>query len=404
MDTIAEKSKLDVAIEEKSKIYQRLKEVREIVNSTLSAKERAKQTSRLKILRDMYRDACDEVERLRPAENKKHTTAQKKTIHADAVSWDFFERSSVVWSDLGGYTWNALGELQETSDANGAMLLRQLLYRAYNTLTDRQQYYIQKCFIEKRRLCDVATEEGVNRSTVCRTIKAGLHRIESAIISSLYAYECIVDDTFDHMKWAEVTEALTERQRELLYFLLSDDAPMSMISDFLMLNKSTVSRTNERIVGRMVKANDIIPKKRPARIIKRKEWRNKSEDEIAAKLGISKGTYYRNICRNRPVGDISRFAYECLKCRGIPVSEAAKRLNCSPETVKKYWNKYADIDINNFEAPKEYSPEKVKRKESVNVRSLLSNVACMEGTIGSAISGETYRKMISISKGGVQAI
>lgn len=45
MDTIAEKSKLDVAIEEKSKIYQRLKEVREIVNSTLSAEERAKQTS-----------------------------------------------------------------------------------------------------------------------------------------------------------------------------------------------------------------------------------------------------------------------------------------------------------------------------------------------------------------------
>ena len=57
---------LEDALEEKRKIYERLKEVRTLVNTTADGGERARQTVRMKILQEMYREACDRCERLRP--------------------------------------------------------------------------------------------------------------------------------------------------------------------------------------------------------------------------------------------------------------------------------------------------------------------------------------------------
>ena len=385
------------ALEEKRKIYQRLKEVRALVDAATDSTERMRQTERLKILRDMYREACDRCERLRPEQEKKRA-APKKEIHSGGVSWDLFERSGAVWSDLEGYTWNTLGKLEEEADAHGARLLEALLARGGATLTEKQRYYIGRCFGEKKTIAQVAAEEGVNKSTVSRVVKSGLKRLEDAVVSSLYALECIDGETFDHMRWAESTETLTERQREFLYFLLSKDASLGMIADKLDLNKSTVSRTNGRIVDRMATAAPILPEMRPKRVVCRSEWRNRTEDEIAAMLGISKGAYYRNVCRKRPVGSISRFAYECLARKGQDVKAVARELGCLPETVKKYWRLYSDVDITQFETPEEYKPAAVQRRENIDLRRLLSNAASGEGTIGAAISAETYRKMIAISK------
>ena len=129
-----------------------------------------------------------------------------------------------------------------------------------------------------------------------RVVKSGLKRLESAVVSSLYALACIDGDTFDHLRWAAATETLTERQRECLYYLLSEDASLAMIADHLNLYKSTVSHTNTRIVGRMAAVGEGLAGMRPRRVVHRSEWRNKSEDEVAAALGISRGTYYRHIC------------------------------------------------------------------------------------------------------------
>lgn len=387
---------LEEAKAEKSKIYSRIKEVQAIINITSDSSERIRQTSRLKILRDMYRDACERVDRLKPEAKKK--AVPKKIIHTDEFTWNFFERNNLIWSDLEGHTWNAIGKLNEEADAHGAQLLMALIHRSQELLTDRQRFYISKCFGEHKNISQVAEEENVNKSTVYRVVKSGLTRIENAVISSLYATECIEGDTFDHLRWAEVTESLTERQRECLYYLLSKDASLALIADKLELNKSTVSRTNGRIVDRMAASIPILPEMQPHRVVYRREWRNRTEDEIAEMLGISKGTYYRNICRKRPVGSITRFAYECLRRKDQDPKVVAAELGCSSDTVKKYWRKYADLDISEFEEPPDYHPVSIRRKKNVDIRRLLTNITASEGTIGASISAETYIKMLEISK------
>ena len=383
---------------ERDRIYQRLKEARTAASEATDPGERMRQTQRLKILRDMYREACDRVERLRPPEAKRRKAPKRAAVSTDCgVRWDFLERSGLVWSDLEGYTWNALGRLQEGADAHQGRLLSALLTRAWSTLTERQRQLLQACMAEGKSVSQTAEEAGVSKGTVSRVVRAGLRRLEAAVAASLVAMDCVDEaGTFDASRWAEVSGALTERQREYLYYLLTDGATMAMIAGQLQVNKSTVSRTNERIVERMAQAGPELPGRRPRRCARRADWRGRGEEEIAAELGISPGTYYRHICRHKPVGELSRFAYECLVRRQLPAEEAARELGCSPQTVRKYWARYAHVDVSALPAPAPYRPVR-RKKEPLDLRRLLARAAEAEGTIGAAVSAETYSKMLRIS-------
>lgn len=383
---------------EREKIYQRLKEARAAASEATDPGERMRQTNRAKILRDMYREACDRVERLRPPEAKRHKTRKRSTVSADCgVRWDFLERSGLVWADLEGYTWNTLGRLQEEANAHQGRLLSDLLARAWSTLTDRQRQLLHACMAEGQSVTRAAEEAGVNKGTVSRVVRAGLQRLETAVVASLVAMDCVDEEgTFDVSRWAEVSGALTERQREFLYYLLTDGASMGMIAGYLQVNKSTVSRTNERIVERMAKAGPELPGRRPRRCVQRSQWRGRSEEEIAAELGISPGAFYRHVCRHKPVGELSRFAYECLMRQNLPAEEAARELGCSAQTVRRYWTRYAHVDAAALPAPEPYRPVR-RRQEAPDLRRLLTRAAEDDGTIGAAVSAETYNKMLRVS-------
>lgn len=383
---------------ERDKIYQRLKEARSAASEATDPGERIRQTNRAKILRDMYQEACDRVERLRPPEAKRRKARKRSTVSTDCgVRWDFLERSGLVWSDLEGYTWNTLGRLQEEANAHQGRLLSVLLTRAWSTLTDRQRQLLQICMVEGQSITQAAAGAGVNKGTVSRVVRAGLQRLETAVVASLVAMDCLDEEgTFDVSRWAETSGALTERQREFLYYLLTDGASMAMIAGQLSVCKSTVSRTNERIVGRMAQAGPELPGKRPRRCVHRSDWVGRSEAEIAAELGISPGTYYRHICRHKPVGELSRFAYECLMRRHLPAEKAARELGCRVQTVRKYWARYAHVDAAALPVPEPYRPVH-RRREAPDLRRLLTNAAEDAGTIGGAISAETYQKMLRIS-------
>ena len=380
---------------ERDKIYQRLKEARAAVAEAEDPGERMAQTRRLKILRGMYRDACDRCERLRPAREKKRRTPRRDAF-GSGTQWDFFERSKVCWSDIEGYTWNTLGKLQEEADANQGRLLNLLMARSAAALTQRQRQLLSRHVRDGLSMRKIAEEEGINQGTVSRVIRGGLRRMEQSVVAALVAIECVDGEEFDAMRWAELSGALTERQREFLYYLLTDQVTMAMIADHLQVNKSTVSRSNERIVGRIVRAGPELPGKRPKRTARRGEWCCRSEEEVAAQLGISPWTFYQHICRNKPVGDIPRSAYECLARRHLTAEAAAGELGCRPETVRKYWTRYAGTDISTLPAPAPYHPAK-RPKQAVDLRRLLSGAARGEGTIGAAVSAETYQKMLRVS-------
>ena len=55
-------------------------------------------------------------------------------------------------------------------------------------------------------------------------------------------------------------------------------------------------------------------------------------------------------------------------------------------------------DVSKLDTPEPYTPAPVGRRETVDLRRLLSHAASGEGTIGAAIDADTYHKMLAISK------
>ena len=394
---------LEEAIREKDDLYKRLVDAQRRAKESEDPAERMEQARRAKILRAMYNESLERLERLRPPQKKRRRAQPKKVLHADATTWDFFERCGAVWADLDGYTWNTLGKLQAEASASGARILAALIKTGMETLTDKQRYYIQKCFGEQKTLGQVALAEGVSRSTVCRCVKAGLRRLEGTVVANLYALQCIEGDRFDHLRWAAATGALTERQREMLYYLLTDDANMGRIARAIDRTVSTVSRTNSRIAGRLAAINDAIPGQRPARVSHLRDWSRRSEDEIAEELGISPGVYYRIICRDRPVGPLPRLSYEIVRRHraGMTAGAIARELEINRATAAKHIRQYGHVDTDALSAPRPYRPANVRRAARPEPRNLLSSAedyAGAEGTIGAAVSAEIYRRMLAISR------
>ena len=130
---------LEEALERKDKLYSRLKEVRALLNDLTDADERRRQTERARILREMYNEALEACERLRPTEAKRHKAQPKKTVSADGVGFDFFERCGTAWADIEGYTWTALGQAAQAASGRQAAYLTQALTAAMASLTERQR-------------------------------------------------------------------------------------------------------------------------------------------------------------------------------------------------------------------------------------------------------------------------
>lgn len=386
--------------EEKRKIYARMKNVRELIQSTTDSDERRRQTERLKILRDMYRNLVDQIEMIRPPEEKRRKAPPRRMVSSAAAGFDFFERCGSVWSDLEGRTWNEFSAIIESGSANQAAFLMRALSSAMLSLTERQAQFIIEYYSTGTKMVDIAARAGITGSAVSRTIQRGLKRIESYIVASLKVREYLGDDGFDFMGFANSTDILTERQREMLYFMLTDQTTMVEIANYLVLSKSAVSRTWQRIVGNLANVRTDIPDTPAAHKVAKRDWINKSEKEIAKRLGISPAVYFRNICRNERIGPYSRYVYEVLRLRGeMTAAEAAKFLGVHIATVNKYWRMYPNFDPSEFPVPEPYSPARIREEKSVNVRRLLHNAAPTSGnTIGDSIDSETYRKLMEVQR------
>lgn len=400
MSDSSKDEKLQELEEEKRKIYNRMKEVRELMQTTTSSDERRRQSERLKILRDMYRNLVDQIEMIRPPEEKRHKAPPRRMISSAAAGFDFFERCGSVWSDIEGRTWNEFSEIIESGSANQAAVLMRALSSAMLSLTERQTQFIIEYYSMGKKMTDIAADANITKSTVSRTIHRGLERIESYIIASLKVREHLGDDGFDFMGFANSTDVLTERQREMLYFLLTDKTSMLEIADYLTLCKSTVSRSWQRICDNLANVRTDIPDAPSATKIAKHDWINSSEKEIAERLGISPAVYFRNICRYEKVGPYSRYVYEVLRLRGRKNTvEAAEFLGVSPCTVSKYWRMYPDFDPDEFPAPEPYSPARIREDKSINIRRLLYEATPSSGyTIGDSIDSETYRKLQEVSR------
>ena len=380
---------------QKKKLYARMKEVRAAIDNTRSSDERRRQQERLRVLRDMYRDACDQLEAARPAQEKRRRSQHRSALSVGGVGFDFFERCGMVWSDLEGCTWNELQDVVNDGSARDASFLLNALKGGLTALTDNQRECVMALYARGMGVNDIAAERGVRPSTISRTLRTALERLEAYIVASLRARECLSPKGFDFLRFAESTEVLTERQREYLYFLLTDGASLCEIARFLELEKSTMSRGSGRIEANLSAVKPGLASAPASRKVRRGEWAGKSEKEIAAALGISPAVYYRNVCRGETVGGLPRLAYEILRLNGMTAERAAEELGLTAGTVRRYRKKYRGTDVSHIDPPERYTPRK-RCQEVPDLRRMLKDAG--GGTIGDRVDAGTYRRMVEISR------
>lgn len=389
---------LEEALERKDKLYSRLKEVRALLNDLTDADERRRQTERARILREMYNEALEACERLRPTEAKRHKAQPKKTVSADGVGFDFFERCGTAWADIEGYTWTALGQAAQKATGRQAAFLTQALTAAIASLTERQREILMLRYREGLSLAEIGRRLGVHKSSVCRCAKRGLQHLEACILASLQARECQEAEGFDFLRFAGSTDVLTDRQREYLYLLLTDGVTMAEIARYLRTGRSTISRGNRRVVERLSAVAVGLATQPSSSKPRKEDWEHKPEREIAAMLGISPSVYYRLVCRDQSVGGLPRLAYEILRLGDLPTAEISRRLGLSDGTVLAYRRRFRGTDVSDLPEPEPYNPAPRPNRRA-DLRGLLSRTAG-GSTIGDQIGAETYQKMMAAAHRG----
>ena len=344
----------------------------------------------------MYRDACAQVDALRPPNERRQKAPRNRVVHTDHIGFDFFERCGAVWSDIEGTTWSELGTQVQHTTAHQADFLTHALRSSMAALTPMQFEVLMARYQDGMNLEEIAKQRNINRSTVCRVAKQALRKLERGVIAAMQVRECVTKEGFDFLRFAEATEVLTDRQREYLYFLLTDGATMGEIARYLRTAKSTVSRGNRRITERLSAVAAGLLERPSVSKVRREEWINVPEGEIAAMLGISPSVYYRHICRGQMVEDLPRLAYEILRLKDLSVSDAARQLGVSDSTIRAYRKRYQNLDVSSFPEPEPYTPTPRRRAHS-DLRSLLSRNRVPGPSIGDSLDARTYQRMMEVA-------
>lgn len=381
--------------EDRKRLCERIAAVKAIIRETTDPAERMRQTERLRILRGMYKDVLDNMERLR-APQEKHRRQSAKKISLEAFSWNFLEQSKTCFCDLEGTRWDTIENGGLT--ARQAAALQKVLKKAVEKLSERQKLYFFS-HLRGNTLNEIAEENGVNTSTVSRTVARAERILFHTVCAHAFVGECISQDGIDLLRLASRANLLTLRQREILYFLLTDGCSMQEISEIIHRSRSTVSRSNDAILrgfaGVCLDVNQTVPRK-----ISKADWPGKSEAAIAMELGVPKGFFYRFVCRDERIGPYTRFEYEVLSRGTMTAKEAAADLGISVETVKRYRRLYPNADLSDLPRPTPYVPQKPRfLPGEPSIRKAIETLSSSGNTIGDAVSAEVYRKMLQISGG-----
>ena len=84
----------------------RVKEYQAALHEAGTAQEKADIKGKIATCRTAIRDVQVQLDHLDPPEQRKARKAQRKKLDIGAMSFDFFEKNNVVWSDIEGHTWN----------------------------------------------------------------------------------------------------------------------------------------------------------------------------------------------------------------------------------------------------------------------------------------------------------
>ena len=158
------------------------------------------------------------------------------------------------------------------------------------------------------------------------------------------------------------TQLLTERQTELLYLALTQDASYRMMAAYLQRNVSTVSRTVDRAEARMASVRvEFLPDIDVSRI-RVHDWSGLGERALAERLGLSRKFYYTTILRGQTIRGIPILHYHilCMVRSGWSEAETAAELGVSAALCRNVKRMYPDVPLALDLLP-DYHPAQVRR-------------------------------------------
>ena len=354
------------------KLKARMKEYQVQLKAEPDPQRRAALKAKISTYRAAIQDVQVQIDHLDPPEVRKARREQRRRLDIGALSFDFFERSGACWSDIEGHSWQQVEAGDFVELGTGMDQLQGWLAEGAQRLTDRQRLYIDAYYNRGLSMQLIAQEQGVDKSTVARSIKNGMARMQEWVEAKKLIASCADGKGgFDWQRYLAQVPVLTDRQRQLMLLVLSRlPKTQEELAGKLELEKSTVSRILSR-AGRTIQRLDIRggpPLSRP----NIREWDQADKFSLALQTGMPLYFYYRFCFRGQQVGGVSRYNYELSRRReaGVSPDETARELGLKPKTVRSAYSrlKRQCVQVGHIPAPK-------------------------DGSIGARLDPETYVKL-----------
>ena len=317
------------------KLRTRREEYKGRLHAAGSAPEREALRQKLRTYSTMIRELQEQIDHLDPPKERKTRARNNRRLDIGAMSWDFFERSGAVWSDLDGHTWDQVEGGDPVELGASMEQLQQWMAEGSQRLTERQRVYLDAYYNQGLSLERIAQEHGVDKSTVSRVVKNGLSRMQAWVDSKRLIQECADGrGGFDWTRYLSQVPALTDRQRQLMLLVLSKrPRTQEELAGKLELDQSTVVRTLQR-AGRTVRklgAQGTATARPEIR-----NWEGADKFSLCLQTGMPLYFYYRFCFRGEKVGGVSRYHYELSRRleAGMRPEEAARELGLKTRTVR----------------------------------------------------------------------
>ena len=321
--------------EQLERLDARIREYQKQLKESQSAQERGTLRGKITACRAARRDIKVQLDHLQPPKPKAKKPPRKR-LNTDGLSFDYFERNKIRFSDLEGRSWSQIeaGQLVDVSEE--AATLRRWLAQGATRLTERQTLYIDAYYNRGLSQDKIAEEFGTSRTTVCKVIKAGLRRLEEWVGANQLVQKCISEQgRFDWCRCLSEMSVLTDRQRELALLTLSR-CPKSReeLAQKLELERSTVVRTLIRV--RKTLEHLEIPNAKPTRHFPLQGWEHADKFSLALQTGMPLNFYYRYCFRGQRIAGLTRYMYEMAlrQASGADVEEVAQELGMTTRAVR----------------------------------------------------------------------
>lgn len=348
-------TQLEQARERKGELYRRYKQASAAFLDAADCAERVRQRERARILREMYREACEEVRRLDP-EKAAGMPVQVKKGKKPPSRMDSALACGAVWADLEGATWREVdgktwGDLPGAATGRQMKLIQELVRTAMTMCTPLQGEYLHAYYARELTLEEIGERFGVDVSTVSRTLKRGRRRIEQYVRAKLLLGRCVDErGCFDYMKFLNSAGILTERQKEMVYLILARDTSYRDIAGYIGRTPSTVERTAQRAEEKLGTLAVAVDAGWSAVRVERNDWSGRSEKKLAEDLGLSPAFYYRVVRRGERVDGVPLLYCAILHrlAAGSGVEQTARSLGCSQPLVKRVGRAYRGVPLPDF--------------------------------------------------------